>query len=54
MRHPISGEQLTFERREYRADPIEGPEPHNVDFLIVIAAVVGLITAVIIWALEQL
>jgi hypothetical protein len=54
MKHPISKEQLTFERREYRADPIEGPQEHNVDFLIVIAAVVGLITAVVIAILEKL
>lgn len=54
MKHPISKEQLTFERREYRANPIEGPEHHNVDLLIGITAIIGLVTAAIIWMLEQL
>lgn len=54
MKHPISKEQLHFERREYRADPIEGPESRNVDVLIVVAAAVGLVTAVIIAILERI
>lgn len=53
MRHPTSREQLTFERREYRANPIEGPES-NPDFLIVVVAVIGLLTAIVIAALERL
>ena len=54
-RHPNSGEQLWFKRREYRANPIEPPEEHHpADFLIVITAVVGLITAIIIAILERI
>jgi hypothetical protein len=29
MKHPTSREQLNFERREYRSDPIEGPEQRH-------------------------
>ena len=52
-RHPNSGEQLWFKRREYRADPIEPPESHPADFLIAVFVVVGLLTAIIIYFLER-
>lgn len=55
MRHPTSGEQLTFERREYRADPIEQPEErHPGDIFIGAVVVGGIIGAVAVWFLERL
>ena len=52
-RHPNSGEQLWFKRREFRADPIEGPDNHPADFLIAFFGVVGLIAAIIVYFLER-
>lgn len=53
-RHPISKEQLYFKRRDYRPDPIEPPESHPADFLIAVAVVVGLLTAIIVGVLERM